>query len=219
MMAVSSAEEHVKSRAYLYASPRLLYELLSPGRLSVWCVFRSIGKARWLGETSWSIHNYREPQRTAHKHTHTHAETCAQASGSIHAYQLTYTPGRQVTSIHTHWPDKDQWVETNQSHSVTSCIPKQHGLHTPSTSHRTHTVSTLERRVSYTPRRTSWRVNHGLISIFGWTVPLTLERVRAVCVCCTDPYPELQIGDWDRPYMVKTCGWITKQMSKFPSMH
>lgn len=42
-----------------------------------------------------------------HTHTYTHKHTrdvnaCARASGSFHAYQLTYTPGGQVTSIHTY---------------------------------------------------------------------------------------------------------------------
>lgn len=76
----------------------------------VWCAFCSTGKAKWLEETSWSIHNYRELQRMATLRkavTHTHRNTrdvnvSAWALGSFHAYQLTYTPGGQITSIHTY---------------------------------------------------------------------------------------------------------------------
>lgn len=152
-MVVSFAQEHVKIKCLFWLfSPWLVYELLSPQRLSVMCVlFNFDSKMTGRG---WSIHNYRELQRMAnlcwagghtyntntHKHTRD-VNACARASGSFHAYQLTYTPGGQVTSIHTYSGQTKISESKLTSHYtlVTSCIPKQHWLLAPGTYQRNQT--------------------------------------------------------------------------------
>jgi len=96
MMAVSSAEEHVKSRAYLYASPRLLYELLSPGRLSVMRVL-----FHWESKTTgrdFLINT--QLQRAAEDSTHTHTHT--------HTQRRVLRPQAQFTLISWHIHQEDR---------------------------------------------------------------------------------------------------------------
>jgi len=107
MMAVSSAQEHVKSRAYLYASPRLLYELLSPGRLSVMRVL-----FHWESKTTgrdFLINT--QLQRAAEDSTHTRRDVCSGLRLNSRLSADIYT--RKTGHINTHTLARQRSVSQN----------------------------------------------------------------------------------------------------------
>lgn len=127
--------------------PWLVYELLSPLRLSVMCVlFHWDSKMTGRGFLINTQLQRAAEDGSGRSHTHTHKHTrdvnaCARASGSFHVYQLTCTPGGQVTSIRTYSGQTKISESKLTSHYtlVTSCIPKQHWLLAPGTYRRNQT--------------------------------------------------------------------------------